>query len=313
DTSRPTPADTLEVGDVNFGGDIKIQSDYDVSGTGPGNFNLTFFNAGNYKGNPQTLTLGDKTLSINVGGTVDFGSIVSSAAALTISAAGGLNITGDLTLTSANGVLTLSTDGDILRASPTATVSAYTVVLLSTNGSIGAGVNDRVFVSATNLKANALTNVFISEANDVNLGPDSSSAGGTFDLTAASNIFNTATVAGSNVVLTSTGGTVTVNANITGTNSVQVAANGDLTTTGSARLICASGLVTLTSNTGNIGTSTSDRIQTTALNLVANAGANVFVSELDGVNLGPSSSSAGGTFALLAAGRISNTAITGTI
>src|SRR5262249_13019596 len=61
---------------------------------------------------------------------------------------------------------------------------------------------------------------------------------------------------------------------------------------------------------------TSNRLLTTAGNLVANAsgsGASVFVDEADGVNLGAGASSAGATFDVLAGGSVSNTAGTRTV
>src|SRR5262249_44857677 len=97
----------------------------------------------------------------------------------------------------------------------------------------------------------------------------------------------------------------TVNATITGTNSVSLQAAGNITTSGTARIVSEGGLVTLTSDSGSIGTGTGQRVLTTAANLVANAGSNgqsVVIDEFDGVTLGSgsSTSSAGATFDLIA-------------
>src|SRR5262249_17403009 len=129
----------------------------------------------------------------------------------------------------------------------------------------------------------------------------------TFDVQAGGSITNTAgtgTIGAADVMLRSTGGTITVNANITGTSSVYLSANGNITSAGSARGISTAGLVRLTSDTGSVGTGTGagQRLSTTAGSLVANAAQGVFVDETDGVVLGSGAltSAAGTTFDLIA-------------
>src|SRR5262249_20774004 len=186
-------AQTLVVGDAALSGGITIADDINVDGTGPGKFNLTFFNAGSYNGAGKTLNLGDKVLTVNVSGTVSLGSITTSALTLNLTGSGGFSVDGDITLTSPGALLTVVTDGDIVRT--TGTLKAESIELTSTNGSIGTGDTQRIFVDAVNLTANSASgaaNVFLRAIGSVNLGGGSSSAGNTFDLIAAGNITNSA-------------------------------------------------------------------------------------------------------------------------
>jgi hypothetical protein len=298
-------ASTLVVGDSALSGGITIVDNYDVSATsGPGQFNLTFFNAGNYNGNGKTLILGDKQLTVNVSGTVNLGNISTSAASLTFTTAGVFSIDGNIELTSAGSVLTITADGGIVRTA--GTLTAGTVSLESSGGSIGTDESNRIVIDAVNLDANALGSVFVSSTGSVNLGSDPSSAGDTFDLSAGANITNTSgtgTVSATDVRLTA-GGSITVNADVDGTDSVTLSAAGNITTPDAGRVVSAGGLVVLDSSAGSVGTGTAagERAQTTAGSLVANAAGGVFIDEFDGVTLGSglSASAAGTTFNLVA-------------
>lgn len=135
-------------------------------------------------------------------------------------------------------------------------------------------------------------------------------AGGSISTAAA------AVITAETVDLRSNAGTLTIGADVSGSQSVSARAGGDLSTVAAARIIASAGLVTLTSDGGNIGSGPSGRVQVEAENLVANAaaaGKSVFIGELDAVNLGAGASSAGGSFDLVAGGSITNTATTGTV
>ncbi|MDX2107000.1 MAG: hypothetical protein SFY67_11410 [Candidatus Melainabacteria bacterium] len=153
-------------------------------------------------------------------------------------------------------------------------IVAATVNLTASNGTIGQDATSRIQINATNLRANASGasgNVFINEADSVELAGTSAAAGGTFDLSAANNITNTTTPTGDAITAST---------------------------------------VNLSSVAGSIGTATNARINIIATSLNANAGADVYISDSNAIQL-TGNSSAGGIFNLtVAAGDITSTGAT---
>ncbi|MBP7862563.1 hypothetical protein KA183_12845 [bacterium] len=143
-----------------------------------------------------------------------------------------------------------------------AVISTPNLVLTSTVGSIGSSVN-RLQINATNLTVTATSanqSVYLNETDNVELAGASSvnATTGTFDLIAANSITNNTTPAGD---------------------------------------VLTGGTIVLAASSGSIGASTAARINTSAVNLTANAGTDAFISEANSVEIG-GNSSAGGTFNL---------------
>src|SRR5262249_22836548 len=256
------------------------------------------------------VTLGNASLTNSAGDSFDL-----------VAATGGngdIVVLNDVTAGSAVSLQagSLSQAGNILQgaAATGRLISGTGTVNLAANGTTGIGAsNNRLLTTAGNLIANATgtsASVYISEQDDVNLGSGSSSANSAFDLVAGGSISNTAvtgTVSATTVALKATTGAIVVNADITGSTSVSLQANGNITTPAGGRIVSSAGVVTLTSDSGSIGlgTAAGQRVLTTAANLVANAaapGQNVFIDEFDGVTLGSGvlTSGAAGTFDLVA-------------
>src|SRR5262249_52683089 len=187
-----------------------------------------------------------------------------------------------------------SQTGNILQASGATgrLASAAGTVNLSADGTAGIGQSgNRLLTTAGNLTANATgsgASVFIDESDAVNLGSSSSSASATFDLQAGGDISNTAstgTVTAANVVLRALStGAITLNANVTGTNSVSLQAGGDISTPAIGRIISSGGVVILQFDKGSKGTGAGggQSVLIPAAKLVAAAtssGKNVYTSE----------------------------------
>ncbi|MCW5823809.1 MAG: S-layer family protein [Cyanobacteria bacterium TGS_CYA1] len=153
-------------------------------------------------------------------------------------------------------------------------IVAATVNLTTSNGTIGQDDTSRIQINATNLRANASGasgNVFINESDSVELAGTSAATGGTFDLSAANNITNTTTPTGDAITAST---------------------------------------VNLSSVSGSIGTATNARINIIATSLNANAGADVYISDSNAIQL-TGNSSAGGIFNLtVAAGDITSAGAT---
>lgn len=130
-----TTATKLVVGDADLGGGVFVVSDIDVSGPGSaGVFDLEFNNAGSYNSTARTITLGTHSLTINVGTTIDSGTITgTNSSALSLVAGSALTISGPVLGN------TLSLVGTNVTTTSGATVSGSTVTINTTTGSIALG------------------------------------------------------------------------------------------------------------------------------------------------------------------------------
>lgn len=217
----------------------------------------------------STGSIGTTTARVNVDATDLTANAPANNQNVFISEANSVNI-GGASGTGTGGTFNLLAANNITDTGAVV-ITAPTIVLSSSVGSIGDSTN-RVQISATNLTVSAIAanqSVYLNEADSVELLGASSvnSASGTFDLTAATNITN---------------------------NNTPLAD------------VLTGGTVVLTATSGSIGASTSARINTSAVNLTANAGADVFISEANSVEIG-GNSQAGGIFNLTTvAGSITN-------
>lgn len=204
---------------------------------------------------------------VNEADSVNLGA--SSVGNLTLNTGAGGNITlsGNSTAT---GTVTLTTAGAGTINSNAFLLTSDTVSLTSDTGAIGSA-GTPFNINANNLVVNSSAAAFVSEFNSVN--------------------FNSSNVA--DLSIATLAGNLVVNGNSTASGTLALSAAGAITN---------SGANTLTANTlnlsatGNIGASGSE-IRSDAVNLTANTtGADVYVIEANGVNLG--SSSAGSLFDL---------------
>ncbi len=102
-------ADTLL---IRGGGDIDIIGNLDVSGAGAGAYNLDFGNSGRFDAAGQTLTLGDKTMTVNMTWIDDTGSIVGGAGDITLNSLAWIKVNGDISSTTGNITLLSNADAD---------------------------------------------------------------------------------------------------------------------------------------------------------------------------------------------------------
>src|SRR5262249_5141064 len=129
--------------------------------------------------------------------------------------------------------------------------AAGQVSVQSDSGEIGTGtgVGQRLLITASKLVANAPAvngDVFVDELDGLEIGNTSSLAGRTFDVQAGGDITVTGTVTAPHVALRSTGGSITVEKDVTGTGDMVITAFGNITTSGAAKITDTSGLMTLT-------------------------------------------------------------------
>jgi len=230
---------------------------------------------------------------------------------------------GNLSLTANNGVISLNADvtadDDVdLTSGGNMTNLAGTVVtsltgnmsLTSTNGNIGTSAASRFNVSVANLLAVNAPNgsAFINALNSVNL--DNSLVNGTLNVLAAQDltVVTAAALTGNNIILRAQNGTFQMNAGATlvANNRIAIRANTSIENSNLDNTVLDADQVDLTSDAGDIGGA--GAIIVDATNVTANAFGNVAITEnaVDGLNIGAGSSSAGGTFTILANGNLSN-------
>ncbi|MBX9670720.1 MAG: hypothetical protein K2X93_24175 [Candidatus Obscuribacterales bacterium] len=251
--------------------------------------------------------------------SVDIGPGPSSATLIFDVLAGG-NITNSGTITAADVVLntggafnisnliigsnsiSLTSVGSITNGNLAGTLIAPQINL-TTAGNIGSSALSRFTIDAGSLTLTAAGNVFVFDANQVNIGPTASSAGGTFDILAGSDITTNGTIASTNLVLRSLGGFIDLGANASGTASANLRADGDVTTSSGAVLTTLT--ATLTSDNGDIGTSAASRFVLDASNLVANApNGSVYVQDGNTLTIGPGASAAANAFDVRSTGTL---------
>ena len=208
-------ADTLNIGTVANTGGIINSGNVTIPGTID---NVVLTTSGTYStgGGTQTIALGDANFTVNANG-INTDTITGNTVNVVFNSTNALTFTGPTTLGGGSSINATATN----LISGSGVQTAENITLTSNTNSIGIGAGLRVQIDATNLTANAATagrNVFINEANSVNIN-GASSAGGTFDLTAANGITNSAagTVNATGVRLQANGGGVTINGALTGT------------------------------------------------------------------------------------------------
>jgi len=233
---------------------------------------------------------------------------LSSTAAGTISADA-------ITLRSTGSSVTLG--GDLIGASSinlrastnltnnASTLAATNITLRSDTGSIGTS-GTRFAVDATNLVANTPGgDVYISDASDINLGSGISSALGAFDVLATGNITSTGSVSAGSIVLRSTAGTFGLASPLSAVTLIDLRSFGSISSSSITGTLAAA-QVNLRSDSGSIGASGSRlSIDADNLSLTASNGS-IYLNELNSVNITSATTSAGGTFDLLAAGDITS-------
>lgn len=237
-----------------------------------------------------TSTANDR-FELTVGG--NFSTLAASpitAANIVIQTAAGSG--GDILINSnfsATNSIALTADGAGDIAWTAGTLGGPLATLSSTSGNIGVAGNE-ISVSTTSVSASTSGDVFLSAQNNITLL--ASNAGGTFDLDSVGTI-NVSGVLTAPVANLTSGN----NANLTISNNIIAATSATISAGGSGNIIgnggtISAGLLTLSSGTGNIGSSAA-HILTDVTDLTANTAAagsgDVFITETNGVNLGLSS------------------------
>lgn len=247
------------------------------------------------------------TASVKSTGDLTSSGTISGADVNLTSTGGSLDLDGSV---EGSNSITLTSFGSILNDSILGGLSdglggpVPNLTLISTGGSIGSLPSSPLEIDATNLVAVAAHDVFISDtAGDVNVsGPSSAGAGYVFDLTATNNLTVGAlgTITAKDVYLTASGGSLTLNALVTGTSNINLTANGAIS---DASILggLSSPVINLTSITSSINVTTVDFSTVTA-----NAATSVNLTDVAGsMNIGPDPSSAGTTFTA-SSGSLSN-------
>ena len=240
-------------------------------------------------------------LNLTAGGAITTdGALSADDLTLTTGANGNLTLGANLTgTTSAN--LTAHGSGNIAQTA--GTISGGALTMTSTTGNIGTSVN-ALDTDVASIAANTggTADIFISEANAVTL--HASSAGDELNITAAGTITTAGDLSGDNVNLSTTAnGSITLGDDITATTDVTLAAHGTGAITQTQGKLISTGELTMTSTTGNIGTSV-NALDTDVASIAANTGgtADIFISEANAVTL--HASSAGDELNITAAGTI---------
>ena len=159
--------------------------------------------------------------------------------------------------------------------------------LTSDAGNIGTDSVDRLNIDAVSLSVNApLGNAWITVPDDIIIGGPNSSVFGTFDLLAVggADITTSSAISSSDLLLTTTLGTITVNSVVTGVNTATLSSAIDILGTGSV----SGNLVSLTATAGQIGASSASRFNVDADILTLTAGTDAYINDFDSVNLSTS-------------------------
>jgi hypothetical protein len=248
-----------------------------------------------------------------------------TAATLTTSGSNlGITIDGDVRVTSATGtaLLTATGKGIIDQSGAGGTVQAHTLTLKTTSGTFGTPVR-ALNINAAVLNLTTTGAINIENAGISPLTVNGSATKGTFDLTSAGSIViaKAITSATSYSLTTNSGsnGSITINAALGGTKAATIVidadGNGNINGSVSNKLqTAANGTVTLTSDSGNIGSGTTNK---TTLNLYttnfsANTGGTGFVNIASKLTspVAVKSSTSGADFDLYSAGASALSGIT---
>ncbi len=284
-------------GGVNFSGANTSGGAFDVTANGD-------------ISNSGTLNTGSLTLAATGAGSdilINNQVAANGLLSFTANGAGGqIAISANVTATAA---IAMSADGDLTTGIGASVSNGGSINLNSNNGDIGTSALSPFVVDANLLQATAPNgNVWIADANAVTIANITglSLAGQTFDVYANGNLTvdGATSISANDVVLRAGGatGVLTLNGAVSGTTSATLRAAGDIapgSLGGPANVTAAQ--VNLISDNGNIGTNAGSRLIIDATNLTANAAGSVFVEDNSGgVNIGAGSSSAGGTFDVVA-------------
>jgi hypothetical protein len=222
-------AGTLVIGDKQNTAGLVIQDNMNVSGTGAGNFDLTFRSGGNYTATSISINLGDRSLDVSVDGSISSGTVSANLGDIKLAGDNGIILAGDLT-TTGNVTLNTATDGNggiALQANVTSgsnlkliahgsgaitqtagTLTANNLHLTADSGNIGES-SQPLNTNATKLLANTLGSVYVNEFDDLVLG--NSSAGGSFSVIAGGAITANNILTQNGSILVSAGaGTLTI-------------------------------------------------------------------------------------------------------
>jgi len=186
------------------------------------------------------------------------------------------------------------------------TLTTPTLAVTSDAGNIGTSAASRLTIDVDNLTANATAgSVFIFDTDSVNIGAGPSTASGTFDVVAATDLNNSGTISADNVSLRATTGNLTLNNLVTGNTSVTLRSGMSITDAAAVSVV-ASDQINLISDNGNIGDS-GNFLNIDALNMTANAfNGSVFVNDANNINIGGGTSSAFAGFTVVAGSNLSN-------
>jgi hypothetical protein len=281
-------ADRLNITATN----LSLQAADDIHVSATGSVNLLASSAGDIF---NVLAANNLTST----GAITGDNVVLRAVAGSLGLGANVNGTTDVTLRSFNGLTNLN-------FTTITTGAGGTINLISDNGDIGTSPTSRLTLDADNLTANAANgSVYIFDTDSVNLGAGSSSAANNFNVSAAVNLTNSGTVSADNVTLRATAGSLTLNALVSGVTSVTLRSG--LNITDAAVVSVVSDQINLISDNGNVGT-LANPLNIDALNLTANAfNGDVYVNDANNVTIGNTTSSAFGTFSVVAGSNLSTT------
>ncbi len=303
-------------GGINLNGALNLTSLY--------NLQLLQGPTGAFTGTGQTLTLGSKNLTINVGGTVNLPTIASSGSVIQVTggsivanaAVGSATDTTTFTASSGNisgaGLITAQTLNAVASANITLNTAISNLQLSTTSGNAGVtNTGSMTLQSAT--VGGTLT---LSASGTMNLGTGSAltlSSGGNMTLTSSGNSINGVIITDNTAI--NAGALVGSPAfgNLTSA-QIQKAGGISITSFGSGGILFGNA-TSLTSNGGDIGlninktgASVNTGVSGINISLVANAG-NINVFSLGqaniGVNVGTSTTMKAGTLNTFQGGNIS--------
>lgn len=310
-------AGTLQVGSTGKTGDLILSGDLDVSGVGPaGAYNLDLRTGGDYIGTGQTVTLGNRALTVTTLGTVDTGAVSGNNADVSFSAGDTLTVN-DILAVNGTGTIALATtsnDNIVLGANvgggQTTTITAHgtgtiiqtggtvsgtTVSLSSGTGDIGVDALNPIVTDAGTVRVNTGGSAYASGVGALNLG--ASTVGDTLHAVNAFNITTSGAISADNLILETTapGNTITLGSNVTGSTSILLDADSHITRIAGRVL---GGALTVQSASGNIS------LHTDVNSVEGNVFGHITLNELGSFSIGAGNLSAGGNISLTAGGNV---------
>ena len=206
--------------------------------------------------------------------------------------------------------VTVSSDGGIFNSDGIGNIVSPRINLITTQGAIGLE-NDFLILDTNVLSVQSAAGAYIQDSNSVDLA--ASSAAGGFSVIAANNLTSSGTVSGQVVSLTATGGSLTLNGLVSGSQQINLTSQGSIFNSSIAGgLDLGTGIkwLNLTSTGGDIGAAL-DFLQVDVDVITANAATgSVFVQDPNamkfGVNGSAASNAAGEVFYAIAGGALSS-------